>query len=104
MNEMTMFPFMVGLILSTAVLSSIITTSLPTLGRRFNVFKHKIKRVLTRKPKTIEQHNVEVLVEKVNDLQTQVDNLAERLSNRDTNRKHNTRRVVREYLEELKNG
>jgi TolA-binding protein len=125
MNEMTMFPFMVGLILSTAILSSLITTALPTLIQRWSTFKSRIKRKLTRKPKTIEQHNVEVLVEKVNeieevgkkmiyklkekedqidDLQIQVDNLAERLATRDTNRKNNTRRVVREYLEELKNG
>ncbi len=125
MNEMTMFPFMVGLILSTAILSSLITTALPTLIQRWSTFKSRIKRKLTRKPKTIEQHNVEVLVEKVNeleevgkkivykqmkhvnqidDLQEQVDNLAERLATRDTNRKSNTRRVVREYLEELKNG
>ncbi len=125
MNEMTMFPFMVGLILSTAILSSLITTALPTLIQRWSTFRHNIKRKFTRKPKTIEQHNVEVLVEKVNeleevgkkivykqmkhvnqidDLQTQVNNLAERLATRDTNKKNNIRRATREYLEELKNG
>ncbi len=41
--------------------------------------------------------------QQINDLQTQVDNLAERLATRDANRKNNTRREVRDYLSELRN-
>ena len=40
--------------------------------------------------------------QQINDLQTQVDNLAERLATRDANRKYNTRREIRDYLEELR--
>ena len=39
--------------------------------------------------------------QQINDLQTQVDNLAEKLSTRDVNRKYNTRREIRDYLKEL---
>lgn len=42
-----------------------------------------------------------LILSKLEDLQTQVDNLAEVVSRRDKNRKHNTRRDVREYLAEL---
>ena len=42
-----------------------------------------------------------ILKQQINDLQTQVDNLAEVVSTRDRNRKYNTRRDVREYLAEL---
>ena len=38
----------------------------------------------------------------IDDLQTQVDNLAEVLAIRDKNRKYNTRKEVREYLAELR--
>ena len=43
-----------------------------------------------------------VLKQKVDDLETQVNNIAERLSTRDRNRKHNIRRDVRDYLAELR--
>lgn len=62
----------------------------------------RLKRVFTRKKRTIEDNNIEVIVNQVNDLQTQVDNLAEVVSRRDKNRKHNIRRDVREYLSELR--
>ena len=42
-----------------------------------------------------------ILKQQVNDLQTQVDNLAEKLATRDHNRKSNIRRDVRDYLAEL---
>ena len=45
-----------------------------------------------------------VLKLKVEDLEKQVNNIAERLSTRDRNRKNNIRRDVRDYLEELKDG
>ena len=40
----------------------------------------------------------------IEDLQSQIDNLAERLATRERSRKNNLRRDIREYLEELKNG
>ena len=39
--------------------------------------------------------------QQIDDLQSQVDNLAEVLKSRDKNRKSNTRKNVREYLAEL---
>ena len=119
-------PLVVLLILSTAGLSAVITTTLPHVPKWWNVLKHSIKRKST--PKSSDMDMVDVIivakltervdeleevgkkivykqmkhVNQIDDLQEQVDNLAERLSTRDANRKSNTRRVVREYLEELK--
>ena len=62
----------------------------------------RLKRLFTRKERTIEEHNIEVIVNQINDLQTQVNNLAEVVSRRDKNRKHNIRRDVRDYLSELR--
>lgn len=62
----------------------------------------RLKRLFTRKERTIEDNNLEVIVNQVNDLQTQVDNIAEQLATRDRNRKYNTRREVRDYLAELR--
>ncbi len=100
MSTLLTFTTVVGLIITTALLSSIITAALPRVPKWWSAFKSRIK----RKKHTIEDNNIEVIVNQVNDLQTQVDNLAERLATRDTNRKSNIRRDVREYLEELKNG
>ena len=102
MNEMLTFPFMVAIILGTAVLSSIITTSLPSLGRWFNAFKNAIKRKLTRKPKPAVY--CDDLQSQIDELKEQVNNVATNHYRRETNRKNNIRRAVREYLEELKNG
>ena len=43
------------------------------------------------------------LQSQINDLQTQVDNLAEKLATRDRDRRSNLRRDVRDYLKELQN-
>lgn len=40
----------------------------------------------------------------IDDLQAQVNNLAEALATRDKNRKYNTRKEVREYLAELRDN
>ena len=86
----------------TGVASSIMTLYAPTMVAR-------IKRLFTRKKRTpqpdcsLMEHNIEVLVEQVNDLQEQVNNLVEVKYNRDRNRKNNIRRDVREYLKELQN-
>lgn len=62
----------------------------------------RLKRVFTTKKRTIEDNNIEVIVNQINDLQTQVNNLAEAVATRDKNRKYNTRKEVREYLAELR--
>ena len=62
----------------------------------------RLKRLFTRKKHTIEQHNLEVIVERVNELETTVNNLVEVKYNREKNRKHNIRREVRDYLKELR--
>ena len=87
----------------TGVGSSIMTLYAPIITAH-------IKRLFTRKKRTpqpdcsLMEHNIEVLVEQVNDLQQQVNNLVEVKYNRDRNRKNNIRRDVREYLKELQNG
>ncbi len=62
----------------------------------------RLKRLFTRKERTIEDNNIEVIVNQINDLQTQVNNIAEQIATRDKNRKYNTRREVRDYLAELR--
>ncbi len=42
------------------------------------------------------------LQSQINELKEQINNVAERLSTRDTNRKHQVRREIRDYLEELR--
>jgi hypothetical protein len=87
----------------TGVGSSIMTLYAPTMVAH-------IKHLFTRKKRTpqpdcsLMEHNIEVLVEQVNDLQQQVNNLVEVKYNRDRNRKNNIRRDVRDYLKELQNG
>lgn len=91
------------LLVLTGVGSSIMTLYAPIMVAR-------IKRLFTRKNRTSQpdckliEHNIEVLVEQVNDLQQQVNNLVEVKYNRDANRKNNIRRDVRDYLKELQNG
>ena len=90
------------LLVFTALGSSIMTLYAPI------VVTH-IKRLFTRKKRTTQpdcrlmEHNIEVLVERVNDLQEQLTNVIEAKYTRDKNRKHNIRRDVREYLKELQN-
>ena len=97
-------PFMVLVILGTALLSAVVTTALPHVPKWWDAFKSRIKRKST--PKSSDMDMVDViliskLTERVDDLQEQVDNLIEVKYNRDRNRKNNIRRDVREYLKEL---
>lgn len=86
----------------TGVGSSIMTLYAPTMVAH-------IKRLFTRKKRTpqpdcsLMEHNIEVLVERVNDLEEQLTNVIEAKYTRDKNRKNNIRRDVREYLKELQN-
>ena len=88
------------LLVFTALGSSIMTLYAPT-------FISHIKRLFTRKKRTTQpdcrlmEHNIEVLVERVNDLEKQLTNVIEAKYTRDRNRKNNIRRDVREYLKEL---
>ena len=61
-----------------------------------------IKSSISHRKTTIDATPVIQLQQQIDDLQTQVDNLAERLTTRDANRKNNTRREIRDYLEELR--
>ena len=106
-NEMIAMPLVVGLIIGTAFLSAVITTSLPSWNKMYSAYKDAIKRKLT--PKSSDMDMVDVilitkLTERIDDLQEQINNLAEVKYNRDRNRKNNIRRDVREYLKELQNS
>lgn len=69
-----------------------------------NVFKSRKKREKnTHTTYTIEDKlMIGNMLNRIDDLETQVNNVAERLSTRDRNRKHNIRRDVRDYLAELR--
>jgi len=115
MKEMIAFPALVVLLLSTAIISSLVTTALPHIPEYWDAFKSRIRRVFTRKSKMdmvdvviiaqlqdrIDElenrmnHNLEEIVEQVNNLSTNH-------YRREKNRKNNIRRDVREYLEELR--
>ena len=60
----------------------------------WNAFKSRIKRKKNTQP-TLDRLAIE-------DLQSQIDNIAERLATKDRNRKNNIRRDVRDYLAELR--
>ncbi len=117
-------PFMVLVILGTALLSAVVTTALPHVPKWWDALKSRIKRKpnaqtdmdmvdviliakLTERVDQLEEVGKKMIYklkekeDQINDLEEQVDNLAERLSTRDTNRKSNTRREVRDYLKEL---
>ena len=106
-NEMIAMPIVVGIIVLTALLSAVVTQALPHVPKWWNALKHSIKRKST--PKSSDMDMVDVIIvakltERVNDLQEQINNLAEVKYNRDRNRKNNIRRDVREYLKELQNS
>ncbi len=88
-------------IISTAVLTYAFTLAVPYVKNKYNAFKHAKKRKLT--VDTTHTLTMDILNNKINDLQKQVDNIIEVKYNRDKNRKHNIRRDVREYLKELQN-
>jgi len=121
MNEMIYMPLMWGIILGTALLSAVVTTALPYVPKWWNALKSRIKRksndkdivdVILIAKLTERADKVEEIVrdlvrytnedeKRMDDLQEQINNLAEVKYNRDRNRKNNIRRDVREYLKEL---
>ena len=104
MNEMSILPFMVVVIVFTALLSSVVTSALPYVPKWFRTFKYVIRRKLSRKPKpAIDGTAVVILSTRIDDLEEQMNNLAKNHYRRETNRKNNVRREVRDYLKELQN-
>ena len=121
MNEMIYMPLMWGIILGTALLSAVVTTALPYVPKWWNALKSRIKRksndkdivdVILIAKLTERADKVEEIVrdlvrytnedeKRMDDLQEQINNLAEVKYNRDRNRKNNIRRDVRDYLKEL---
>ena len=100
MNEIMYMPFMVLVILGTALLSAVITTSLPYVPKWWNAFKSRIIR------KSNDKDIVDVIIiaqlqERIDELEEQMNNVAENAYRRETNRKNNIRREVRDYLKEL---
>ena len=87
-------------IVSTAVLTYTFTLAVPYVKRKYNALKSSKKRkALTN---NLHTHNTDILVERINELEKQIDNVAKRVATRETNRKNNIRRDVREYLQELR--
>ena len=98
---MLTLPLFVILLLLTSVLASIITTSLPYMPKHIKAIKTRIFRVFTYKRKS----NVycDDLSKRIDDLEEQINNIAEIQATQQRNRKYNIRRDVREYLKELQN-
>ena len=97
-------PLVVLLVLGTAFLSAVITATLPSLPNYWNALKHSIKRVFTRKQPEMDVVDVILiaqLTERVDELEEQLNNVAANSYRRETNRKNNIRREVRDYLKEL---
>ncbi len=88
-------------IITTAVLTYAFTLAVPYVKNKYNAFKHAKKRKLTAD--TTHTLTMDILNNKINDLQKQIDNVIDVKYNRDKNRKYNIRRDVREYLKELQN-
>lgn len=75
--------------------SSYITLQLPALKAYF-------KRIFTRTKRQTQNVSCVDMEARITELETQMNNIAERQLTQQRNRKYNIRRDVREYLEELK--
>jgi len=96
-------PIVVGLIIFTAFLTTIVSTALPYVPKWFNMFKSRIKRK-SNATDMVDIIIIAQLTERVNELEEQINNVASNSYNRDKNRKNNIRRDVRDYLKELQNN
>lgn len=101
---MMYLPLVWGIILGTAILSSVVTAALPSLPKYWSAFKNAIRRVFTRKDKMdmVDVVIIAKLQERIDELEEQVNNVAKNSYRRETNRKNNIRREVRDYLNELR--
>ena len=100
---MMAMPIVVGLIIFTAFLTTIVSTALPYVPKWFNMFKSRIKRK-SNATDMVDIIIIAQLTERVNELEEQINNVASNSYNRDKNRKNNIRRDVRDYLKELQNN
>ena len=103
-NQMIAMPLVVLLIVGTALLSAVVTQALPYVPKWWNALKHSIKRKPT--PESSDMDMVDVIIvakleERVDELEEQINNIAEVKYRREQNRKNNIRREVRDYLKEL---
>ena len=89
-------------IITTAILTYALTLAVPMVKQKWNAYIDAKKRKKTPDCALME-HNIEVLVEEVNELKQQMDNVAKNSYRREQNRKSNIRREVRDYLKELQN-
>ena len=101
-NEMMTIPVVVGLIVFTALLTAVVSASLPRMGKWFNMFKSRIKRK-SNATDIVDVILIAKLTERVDDLQEQINNCVETKQVATRNRKNNIKRDVREYLLELQN-
>ena len=99
---MMAIPVVVGLIIFTAFLTSIVSASLPRMGKWYNAFKSRIKRK-SNATDIVDIILIAKLTERVDELQEQLNNVVETKQVANRNRKNNIRRDVREYLQELQN-
>jgi gluconate kinase len=83
-------------IITTVIITYTTMVSIPHVKKYFKSIKSRLKRRQHTQPNTDLQSQID-------DLQSQINNLIEVKYNRDTNRKNNIRRDVRDYLNELKN-
>ena len=105
MNEVMYMPFMVLVILGTALLSAVVTTALPYVPKWWNALKSRIKRK-PNVPTATDMVDVIIiaqLTERIDELEEQMNNVADNAYRRDKNRINNIRRDVRDYLKELQN-
>ena len=99
---MIAMPVVVGLIIFTGFLTTIVSAALPYVPKWFNALKSRIK----RKPNATDIVDVILiakLTERVDDLQEQLNDAVGKEKKFSRNRKNNIRRDVREYLQELQN-
>lgn len=108
-NEMIALPIVWALIGGTALLTSFVSATLPSWPKYWSAFINAIKRVFTWRATTpkSEMDMVDVIIiakleERIDDLEQQIHNIAERQATQQRNRKYNIRRDVREYLDELR--
>ena len=102
MNEMIAAPIVFGLIIGTALLTAVLSASLPYMGKWLTALKNVTTRKFNRGEKDIvDIYIIAQLTERIDDLEEQLNNVIEAKYTRDRNRKNNIRRDVRDYLKEL---
>lgn len=107
MNTQLDFLVVLVLITLTALLTATFYALLPMVMKRWNAFisrikRDKIQKTRLQKPYQLLQLELTALDKKVSELEEQMNNVAQNSYRREQNRKSNVRRVVREYLAELR--